>query len=119
MTMTTKELLLQHYSRLTAQLQSVEVPELGPEVRIYFRPVESLKEMETTLKLVVEGDRTAVIADKFVRRALNADGTRMFPNKAERIEVLRHMDGNLVARIVQRIEAYDADAAHAEAAGKP
>ncbi len=119
MTVNTKDLLLQHYSRLSGQLQSVDVPELGPEVRIYFRPVESLKEMETTLKLVVDGDRTAVIADKLVRRALNADGTRLFPNKAERIEVLRHMDGNLVARIVQRIEAFDAETAHAEAAGKP
>lgn len=113
-----KELMLQHFARLSGQLQFVEVPELGPDVRVYFRPVESLHDMTSTLKLVGDGDRTAVIADKFVRRALNADGSRMFPNKAERIDVLRQMDGNLVARIVQRIEAFDADAEHAEAAGK-
>lgn len=119
MAQNTKDLLQQHFARLSGQLQFVEVPELGPDVRVYFRPVESLQDMTSTLKLVVEQDRAATIADKFVRRALNEDGSRMFPNKAERIEVMRHMDGNLVARIVQRIEAFDADAEHAEAAGKP
>ena len=59
-----KELMLQHFARLSGQLQFVEVPELGPDVRVYFRPVESLHDMTSTLRLDSDNN---VAAFKHVR----------------------------------------------------
>lgn len=97
-------------TRMSQELQSVEVPEwtngsATPE-RIYFKPSMSLRDQGQVLQLSQDGKTAEALAQTLILRALDVDGKRVFVN-ANMTELMRLVDPEVVARVVNAMSGDD------------
>jgi hypothetical protein len=98
-----------HYkSQMSADLRGpIRVEEWDAE--IYYRPTMSMAQQSSILELHQQkkiGEATIML---LIIRALDADGKPLF-NKADKAELMRSVDSDVVARVVSEITDGDDEA---------
>ncbi len=98
----------QHWrAKLADGMQCVEVPEWGtPEqpARVWFRPLTLEEEGQI---LSVDGDAEQ-LAMYLIVRARDEEGRKLF-RKVDRLELMKHVDPQVIARIVGEMRKADAE----------
>ncbi len=98
------ERMKSHYrDQLEAGLKSIDVAELGDEtgpLKIYFQPM-TLEQQGRVYK-AMKSDDLDFMAQSLIERARHEDGERMFKN-LNKLELRKHVDGNLIQELVARM----------------
>jgi len=87
-----------HFRDRMSRIQSLVVPEWD-NTKIFYRPSMNFKDQGIVLKLHGDGLPAEAIVMTLILKAMNEDGSSMFV-KADRFEMLRHVDPEVVSRIV-------------------
>lgn len=90
----------------------IRVPEWDAEV--WFKPALSFHAESRVIELQQAGKTTEALVEMLIVRALDKDGTPIF-NKADKPELMREVDPNIVLRIIT--EMNDPDTAEKVEAG--
>jgi hypothetical protein len=109
--MSIKERAKAHFkAQLDAEARSVEVPEWGEPGKpalIYFKPL-TLAQKNTIYGSMTSGNLES-LAVTLIVRALNEDGSKVFA-QADRVELMRSYDPDVIARVVNAMNAADQEA---------
>ena len=104
-----------HFSaQMNGELQSIEVPEWqvdGKPLTIYYKPSMNLRAQEKILQLDNKGKHGEAIAQTLIIRALDKDGKALF-KQIDMIEIMRHIDPNIVGNIVKAMMGDDLSLIH-------
>lgn len=96
-----------HYSAKLAQSpRELSIPEW--EATVYVRPALSLAQMGEIMELSREGKSAEAMVMTLVYRLIDAEGKPVF-RKIEKTELLRTVDPDVMARIVNQIAEGDPD----------
>lgn len=109
--MSLKERAKAHFkAQLDGEPGCVEVPEWGePDkpARIYFKP-QTLAEKNKIFS-ATESGRLEAIAVTLIVRSRNEDGSKVF-SEADKFELMRSYDPDVMARVVNAMNMWDAEA---------
>ena len=109
--MTILENAIAHYKSAGSELKNVAVPEWGEDGKpalIYYKPVMSLMEKGQVLKAYQGENPAEAIAEILILRARDQTGKRLFA-KAQKATILREVDEDVVARIVNEMQGESED----------
>jgi Asp-tRNA(Asn)/Glu-tRNA(Gln) amidotransferase B subunit len=96
-----------HYqSRLAEAPRKLEVPEW--DATLYVRPALTLAQMGEIMELSRDGKSAEAMVMTLVYRLVDEEGAPVF-RKVEKTELLRNVDPDVMARIVNEIAAGDPD----------
>lgn len=88
----------EHYrAKLDAEPRALEVPEWGTTV--YIKPAISLLRLGEVMELASSGRSAEAMVLTLIYRLVDEEGTPLF-RKAERTELMRSVDPDVLARIV-------------------
>ena len=88
----------EHYrAKLDAEPRALEVPEWGTTV--YIKPAISLLRLSEVMELASSGKSGEAMVLTLIYRLVDEEGTPLF-RKAERTELMRSVDPDVLARIV-------------------
>ena len=91
----------EHYkAKLDAEPRALEVPEWGATV--YIKPAISLLRLGEVMELANSGKAAEAMVLTLIYRLVDEEGTPLF-RKAERTELMRSVDPDVLARIVSVI----------------
>lgn len=93
----------QHFSDISGELRSVEVPEW--KTTIYYRPITIAQQGQIT-KSIAENKYDEAIVKKLIIMARDANGKRLFKN-VDKFELLTKVDPKVVERICLEMEPED------------
>jgi len=96
-----------HYKTLlSADPVKIEIPEW--ETTAYAKPGINLAQMGEILELSQNGKTAEAMAMTLIYRLVDEDGKPIF-RKAEKTELMRHVDPDVLARVVGEISSNDPD----------
>jgi len=96
-----------HYKALlSANPSKIEIPEW--ETTAYVKPGINLAQMGEILELSQGGKTAEAMAMTLIYRLIDEEGTPIF-RKADKTELMRHVDPDVLARVVGDISANDPD----------
>jgi len=101
-----------------SEVRCIEVPEWGDEsgpLRIYVRPA-TLKERDAIYRHVSAGSLEALV-ETLIQRARDEEGKPIF-RPVDRLELMRHVDPDVIARVVAEINGDEAELPSVEDAEK-
>jgi len=94
-----------HFTERMSKINSMVIPEWGG-VEIFYRPSMNFKNQGIILKLHGDGLPAEAIVMTLILKAMNKDESNMF-TKADRFDLLRHVDPEVVSRIVSEMSDDD------------
>ena len=98
-------------SKMSGVLDSIEVPEWkvkGKPAKLFFKPSLNFHQQERILALSDKDKKGEAIIEALIQRALDEDGNRMF-RSTDRTELMRHVDPDVVSRVVGAMSGEDID----------
>lgn len=97
-----------HYKEvLGAGLQGpIKVPEW--DVDVYYKPSANFTQQAQVIELHQAGKSVEALVMTLILRALDADGKPLF-NKANKAELMRSVDPDVIVRIVDEINNHEVD----------
>lgn len=87
-------------TKLTAELQHIEVPEWN--CKVYFKNAVTLREQSRLIELASQNKQVEALVESLIVKARNEDGSKMF-TIADKMTLLNEVDPTVVIRVVSAI----------------
>lgn len=101
-----------HYkAKLTAEPREIDIPEW--DSKLYIRPGISLQALGEIMELANAGKAAEAMVMTIVHRLIDGEGKPVF-KKLDKLELMKSVDPDILARIVSEINSGDPDEADAE-----
>ena len=103
-------------SKMSGGLECIEVPEWevkGKPTKLYFRPSINFVQQQKIITYIDDKRKGDALVESLIQRALDADGNRVF-KEVHRSELMRHVDPDVVARIVGAMAGVEEEYDHEE-----